>query len=201
MHTMDGKRELSTSEWLLSSYALTVLALFTTGAGILMLFLNDRSVGLQIVFTVLVALQFLFLMWMFITSISVIFDALRGNDQIINAIVIFDFLFAYLIIWTNTGLLFWLWDTSESRNDSFTELSELNPFLAWVTFYYITILNVVGVGYGRYIADTLLAETWVSLLVTFNIPLIGILLSSFTAVALQNINTTEDQESQRKKRS
>lgn len=187
-HNSSSKKDISISGRILSSYALTAVTIISTAVVVLLLFINDRSVGLQILFTIVVALQFLFLLWMFITALVVIYDSFRGNDRIFDVAVGLDFYFMYIFIWTNTGMLFWLWDPTPNRDLSFTELTDLNPFLAWVTFFYITILNIGGVGYGRYIAVKLLAETWVAVLVTFSPILLGILLSSLIALALQNVS-------------
>ena len=188
MDKIDKANESSISETILSSHSLTAVTAIITTISLLLLFINDRSVTLQIIFTLFTGLQFLFMLWMFGTILSVLYDAFVVNDQIFDLLVALDFYFMYIIVWSNTGMLFWVWDPTEDRSETFTNLGDLNSFSSWLVFFYITVFIMLGVGYGRYIADVLLSEAWAGILATVSMILFGMIISSVIARALENAN-------------
>lgn len=188
---MSGRRcirgyRASTSEWLLSSKLLTVIVAALTLAELLILLIDSRSLIIQIIVTAITVSKVAFFLWMFITALITIYDNIRRNDVIFDFFVSLDMFLMFSIVWTNTGLLFWLWDSAPDRDTFFTELSDNNPFLAWVTFYTIAKLVIMGVGFGLYLPKTLSAQVWSAILVDFSFVLLGTLIGSLLSLVLGN---------------
>lgn len=172
--------EKSVSVQVLTSHMLSAVVLASTGAVLLLLLVNDRSDGLRILFTAVTGLQFLVLLWMLLLSLSILYDSDAWNDDHLDFMTVLDFYVMYILVWTNTGVLFWLWSGEEEVRGSvsFTNLEDLQPFSAWLVFFYITVFIMSGVGYGRYVAFSLLAEAWAAALAATSVVMLGMLLSS-----------------------
>lgn len=189
---MNSDNKPSLSVRLLSSNSLAGATFMITAASVALLFFNDRSVTLQIIFTLVSGLQFMFMIWMLATAISVLYDAFMSHGSLLNIITILDFYVFYIIVWTNTGVLFWLWDTSPNRDSSFTGISALNPFYAWVAFLYLIVFIINGIGFGRYIPNTLLSESWGTALAIMNPILMSIIISTIATIARENVVSESD---------
>jgi len=170
------------SSYLLSSHSLTVLSVALTFISLCLLYNNERSVGWSTIFTILTALQFLVMLWMFATAVTVVYDVFTTDDNIFDLLVALDIMTFYIISWTNIGMLFWVWDGSEDRSTNFTQMNNLDSsFSAWAGFFYMTVFIILGVGYGRYVAFTLLAEVWAGVLAYMSLIFTVILISTIVA--------------------
>lgn len=171
---------------ILSSGLLTMVAFSVTAGLISLLLINARSTFLQLIFTIAAAALFLFMVWMLITAVSMLYDTLSARGHGFNIVIALDLYMLFTIVWINSGFLFWLWDPSEDRDSSFSGMMDTNAFLGWVIFAYITIFIMVGVGFGRYIPQTILAEAWGAALALISTMMMIMVVSSVIAKALDN---------------
>jgi len=184
---MSKEEDVPVSIQLLSSGSLTGFTVLTTLVAILLLFINDHATGLRILFTVVAGAQFLFMVWMLVAMLSVLYDSFMFRHRLLNISIALDFYVMYILVWLNTGILFWLWD----RDGSFTHLNDSNPFFAWLSFLFITMLIIHGMGFGRYIPDTLLAESWCSALSFTSQILMLMILTSVIALTLNRVSADQ----------
>lgn len=174
----EEEKETSFAVQFLSSHKLTVIVVSTTVIFLSLLLIDDRSDGLRVLFTFVVGLQFLTTAWLFVTFLLVLYDTDAWNDDQFDFLGILDYYVMYVLVWSNTGLLFWLWDGDDLRDGSFTGIENLQPFSAWLVFFYITVFIMSGVAYGRYVAFSLLAEAWAALLAAISLIMVGMVMSS-----------------------
>lgn len=96
-------------------------------------------------------------------------------------------------------MLFWVWDETDGRDSSFTNFDVINnPVEAWLASFYITTLAIQGFGYGRYVADSQLSETWIAIVNTLNPIVFGMVISSFVILALEFVKTNYSNQRQAK---
>lgn len=188
------KPRLNFSERLFSSGFLSVITLAITLVSLLVLLIDDRSVIVQVIYSILTVAIVGFVAWMVVTAVIVMFGSNKSNDRIVGIWNIVDLFLAYLIMWTSIGMLLWVWDSAPDRDSVFTNMTDRNPFLAWVTFDYIFSMIVAGVGYGQYVPQRLFSEVLVSQNVKLNMIFFFMLVAAGVSIALENISVqTKDQ--------
>lgn len=166
----------------LTSGWLTMAFVAVTVASVALLFIDDSSTLVAVMFTISTVAQILFIAVMSTTAITLLYFNFSRSRCYFNILVALDFYFMFLIGATNTGLLFWVWD----REGSFTNIANFpNPAAAWGAFYYMTILAFQGFGFGRYLAISQLAEGWIAVINTLKPIIYGMLVLSFVALALE----------------
>jgi len=158
---------------------LTILAL-------LLLWIDSRALGWRAVYTALIALSVVWTVWMIITSAIAVFDQLTNNDSIISTRVVLEITLSFIIVTTSVTMLYWVWDNAPSRDTFWTELTDTNPWRAWYTFLYITVLILEGLGYGRFVPTSTAAEDWIAVSSFLNFFYALLLFSSLIALVLDN---------------